>query len=251
MNFHGLFSGELLTERCGQNGLTLLKRAEELVEQTLGRKPEQLDNAAFRIGLESCRAKIAEESYSNLVQGLLDEMGISRKGVMLDKLRLRAITPGLEEVEQAAPVFFAHRDTWYGNPSCQVNVWIPLQRVDSSNSFRFYLDHFEMPIANDSAGFRAQDFRGFGSLQPVDAQTYPRALEAPLGAVYDVTMKSGEMLIFSAAHLHQTLPNRTDRTRFSLDFRFYLAEHLESGRGAPDPDNKSVGLMTGEYTACG
>ena len=169
----------------------------------------------------------------------------------MDKLRLRAITPGLETVEQAAPVFYAHRDTWYGNPPCQINLWLPLQEVDSRNSFRFYLNYFESPIANDSERFKARDFRGFGSLQPVGTQVYPRTLENPVGELYDVTMEKGEVLLFSAAHLHQTLPNRTNRARFSLDFRFYLEEHLETGRGAPDPDNRSVGLMTGEYTACG
>ena len=251
MNFDDLFSGKLLTARCGPHGLTLLARAEELVEESLGRDSEDLDTEEFRRGLESCRARLVDESFSTLARGLLDEIGTPRKGMMLDKLRLRAITPGLERVEQAAPVFYAHRDTWYGNPSCQVNVWLPLHEVDSRNSFRFYLDHFEKPIANDSERFRAENFRGFGSLQPVGTQAYPRALEDPDGEMYDAVMQRGDVLLFSAAHLHQTLPNQTGRTRFSLDFRFYLEEHLETGRGAPDPDNRSVGLMTGEYTACG
>lgn len=250
MNFDALFSGELLRRRCGANGLSLLEKTQELVEKSLGREPEALDKDAFRLGLESCRARLSDESFVALGRGILDEVGIPRKGVMLDKLRLRAIAPGLEKIKQAAPVFYAHRDTWYGNPSCQINVWLPLQEVDSRNSFRFYLDHFEEQIANDSEHFKAEDFRGFGSLQPVGTQVYPRALEKPDGEFFDVSMKRGEILLFSAAHLHQTLPNRTQKVRFSLDFRFFVEEHRRAGQGAPDPDNRSRGLMTGEYRPC-
>ena len=134
MNFDALFSGELLRRRCGANGLSLLEKTQELVEKSLGREPEALDKDAFRLGLESCRARLSDESFVALGRGILDEVGIPRKGVMLDKLRLRAIAPGLEKIKQAAPVFYAHRDTWYGNPSCQINVWLPLQEVDSRNS---------------------------------------------------------------------------------------------------------------------
>ncbi|MCA9779739.1 MAG: hypothetical protein KC800_23585, partial [Candidatus Eremiobacteraeota bacterium] len=133
----------------------------------------------------------------------------------------------------------------------QINLWLPLHEVDSRNSFRFYLDYFDRSIANDSERFAAQDFRGFGNLQPPGAQVYPRALDLPTGTVHDVKMKEGEVLLFSAAHLHQTLANRTQKVRFSLDFRFYLEEHLKAGRGALDPDNRSVGLMTEDYRACG
>ena len=100
MNFDALFSGELLRRRCGANGLSLLEKTQELVEKSLGREPEALDKDAFRLGLESCRARLSDESFVALGRGILDEVGIPRKGVMLDKLRLRAIAPGLEKIKQ-------------------------------------------------------------------------------------------------------------------------------------------------------
>lgn len=251
MNFEALFSGELLSAECGRSGHRLIESAQALVHDNFGDEPELLDTEEFLPCLEKCRAAVSEECMAHHVREMLGELGVSGSKVMVDKIRLRAVSPQLEKVEQAAPVFYAHRDTWYGNPRCQINVWLPLHRVDSRNSFRIYLDYFDRPIANDSDRFAAQDFRGFGNLQPVDAQVYPRALELPAGTVYDVKMKEGEVLLFSAAHLHQTLANQTEKVRFSLDFRFYLEEHLKAGCGAPDPDNRSVGLMTEDYRACG
>jgi hypothetical protein len=245
--FESVFSGKLLI-RSGGNSLA--KAARQLVKRTFGEHPETLDSKAFRDRLKQARQGLKEPEFLQGTLSLLESLDIPLQGLRLDQLRLRAVTPGLEDIEAAAPVFFAHRDTWYGNPKCQINVWIPLHEVGPRNSFRFFLDYFQTEIANDSKHFDADEFRGFGRLEPATGYCYPRALLDPGGEVYDVCMKSGDVLLFSAAHLHQTLPNRTDNVRFSVDFRFYLEHHLEAHSGAPDPDNESRGLMTEGYTRC-
>lgn len=242
-----LFAGALV-KRSG--GADLAREARQLVGESFGEHPESLKPKEFRQALERARLSLQEPLFRNIALQLLQDLGLSTKGLRLDLVRLRAVAPGLEDIDAAAPVFYPHRDTWYGNPKCQINAWIPLQDVDQNNSFRFYLDHFETGIANDSKHFSANSFRGFGKVAPAERCCYPRAQTTPRGKVHDVCIKNGEVLLFSAAHLHQTLPNQTDRVRFSVDFRFFYQHHLTTEAGAPDPDNQSRGLCIEGYLPC-
>jgi hypothetical protein len=57
----------------------------------------------------------------------------------------------------------------------------------------------------------------------------------------------GEVLVFSAAHLHQTRANASGRTRFSVDFRaVHLGDHA-AGLGAPDVDGRAKGCALERY----
>ncbi|MFA5503860.1 MAG: phytanoyl-CoA dioxygenase family protein [Vulcanimicrobiota bacterium] len=249
-SLQSLFSGALLTREYGPAGFALLEQAQQCVQHFFGATPEKLSAFDLKTCLERARKTVREPGFRSLTEGLIKELGFSGPGLMLDDLRLRAVSPGLQDNPQAEAVFYAHRDTWYGNPSCQINLWLPLQKVDPSNSFRFYLDDFESEIENDSARFQSGHFRGFGCLEPVHTQVYPRATKEPGGRVHDVSMRPGEVLLFSAAHLHQTLPNLSGKVRFSLDCRFFFEQHLQQKRGAPDRDNRSHGLVLGDYRLC-
>jgi hypothetical protein len=57
----------------------------------------------------------------------------------------------------------------------------------------------------------------------------------------------GGALIFSAAHLHSTVPNTTDRTRFSIDFRTVNLDDLLDRRGAPNVDAACTGTTLGDF----
>ena len=46
----------------------------------------------------------------------------------------------------------------------------------------------------------------------------------------------GEMMVFSGAHLHGTVPNRSDLMRFSIDFRIFHAGDLRDKRAAKNLD---------------
>lgn len=208
---------------------------------------------AFREALTRARARVAGEEGRERTWLLLRQLGVEIPGLLLDSLRLRAISPGLENVPEAAPAFYVHRDTWYGNPKSQINCWLPLVDVDERNSFCFFLDDFERPVANDSETFEVAHFErrgGFGRTVADPASSYPRALETSDSRVWSVVLPADGLLFFSAAHLHGPLPNKTDAVRFSLDFRFVRQSDLEAGRGALDPDNRSWGCVSGTYHRC-
>lgn len=253
--FEGCFEGAIFSSPALKATQRLGAWARGIVGETFGEQPESLDGESFRTALSQARSKVATAEGRRLVWHCLADLGFSLSGLLLDELRLRAVAPGLESVPEAAPVFYAHRDTWYGNPRCQLNGWIPLYRVDGENSFRFYLDAFRESVANDSQDFQLTEFEtrgGFGRTQGDPVSSYPRALNlgSYQGRSWDVQAEQDSFLLFSASHLHQTLPNRTPQVRFSLDFRFLREADLELGFGAPDLDNRSHGSTASSYYPC-
>lgn len=251
--YQAIYSGELLQFDSNEATRNLLKEGIDVVKSHLALSPQNLSAQDFREALSKAREVFSEERFFDAAKACLLSFGLDLSGLYLDQIRLRALTPGLQDIPEAAPVFYCHRDSWYGNPKCQVNVWLPLQDVDGRNSFRFFPDYFAHAIQNDSETFVAQQFLeqgGFGRVSPVNSSVYPRALVEPAGETFDVEMSAGQMLFFSASHLHQSLVNTSGQIRLSLDFRFYRQDHLAADLGAPDPDNRSLGLLVGAYRSC-
>ncbi len=170
---------------------------------------------------------------------------------VMDPPRLRVIAPGAGALPAAAPAYFAHRDTWYANPRCQLNVWMPLFEVGPNDGFRVYLDAFGQPVANDSSRFNWASWRLGGWQAPgPPLRPYPRLLgPEPAGHHVDVSGESAFFMVFSAAHLHRTLPRPPEaaHSRISIDFRLVHRGDHRAGRGAPDPDNQSQGDTSALY----
>ncbi len=206
---------------------------------------ERLSFAQMKQPLADIRAALEREStYTQACRAIL--AGLSMPDMRLDALRLRCVMHGGHESPAAARAYAAHRDTWFGNPEAQINIWIPLFDVTAAETFTFYPSYFKAPIQNSSGGFDYDDWMGKVGWQgaktvqqPVDID-YPQIL-APIAddKAFAFDARAGEMVVFAAAHLHQTVKNTSGRTRFSLDFRaVHMADHL-AGRGAPNVDNGS------------
>jgi hypothetical protein len=57
----------------------------------------------------------------------------------------------------------------------------------------------------------------------------------------------GGIVVFSAAHLHSTVPNTTGRARYSIDFRTVNRSDLELGRSAPNLDSHCTGTSLRDF----
>jgi Phytanoyl-CoA dioxygenase (PhyH) len=197
------------------------------------------------------RQRLASEPcWPRLVDSLLAEVGFVPEDNAGDAPRLRAIVSGGHLNPKAAPAYFAHRDTWYANPRAQINWWLPLHDVTEQETFCFYPDCFGRAVANTSAGFDYETWMAQVGWQNTAGRpaVYPSAAE-PLEdqAKLGFACRAGEILLFSAAHLHQTRPNTTGLTRFSIDLRtVHLRDHAE-GQGAADVDNASTGSALADY----
>jgi hypothetical protein len=208
------------------------------------------DEMYSRIGkVRQCLA--TEALYQKRLYELLSAQGFVQGEHAVDPVRLRAVTHLGHENPKAAPAYTAHRDSWYGNPQAQINWWIPLHDVTEADSFAFFYNQFDKPVENNSGDFDYDEWMKTVGWQSTSgkAAVYPAVAEGILDAEDGVAFsaKAGDIILFSCAHLHQTVKNASGLTRFSIDFRtVHLGDH-EAGKGAVNVDNQSAGCSLKDY----
>lgn len=211
---------------------------------------EFTDDFIYRTMLELRKTLSAPDLSRRFIANITQPLGLVPLQTVFDPLRLRW-NPPKEYFDEQAVYSSVHRDTWYANPQCQLNWWMPLFDVTEEQTFRFFGDYFTEAIPNTSSDFDYSNWArnvGFQTSIAVSAQQYPTATIRPVDEnITGFSCCAGDILVFSAAQLHRTAYNRRGLTRFSLDFRTVDLEDQRQGRGAPNADNASTGDATVDY----
>jgi len=127
---------------------------------------------------------------------------------------------------------------------------LPDQLVDarlSHHGRQLHPHYFDEPIKNGSAGYNYQRWNQesrFNAAQQVKADTriQPKPEEdIELDPQFRLISEPGALYQFSAAHLHSTVPNSTDMTRYSIDFRTVQVADVWSRIGAANVDSACTG----------
>ena len=195
------------------------------------------------------------DTARSFIATITKDFNLDARNTVFDVLRLRHVEDKGHMDPAKKPAYSVHRDTWYANPQCQINWWIPLHDLDEKQSFKFFPHFFDRPIGNTSDTFdykRWINEGGFQSETPRNPARYPTSTSEPVDK--DTTAfsaKAGDIIIFAASHLHQTCLNDTGKPRFSIDFRTVDIDDKVKGRGAPDVDNNSQGDATVDYLRLG
>lgn len=196
------------------------------------------------------------ERFHEHIREVVRACGFDPAAVAFDPARIRVVLPGGHRNPRAAPVYYAHRDTWYAHPQSLIVWWIPLHDVAPEETFVFYPDRFDREVANDSEIFDYGDWVKDGPELKIGWQDkdsgktagYPQALESRDPATgIGFSARRAQPLVFAGAHYHQTLPHDRDKVRYSLDFRVVVLEDERAGRGAPNADNRSRGSCLDDY----
>lgn len=188
-----------------------------------------------------------------LIQAILRDVGCNLEETYFDLPRLRTATHGGYLTSGIAYAFKPHRDLWYSTPRCQINWWLPVYPLESENSMAFHMNYWDRPVKNSSSEFNYQDWNRNGrkaATQQVatDQRKQSEALEQlDLNPELRVIPEPGGLIMFSAAHLHSTVPNTSGRTRFSIDFRTVHTAELIDNEGAPNIDSASTGTTIRDY----
>jgi len=155
-----------------------------------------------------------------------------------------------------------HRDTWGSSTPSQVNWWTPMYPLDRRRTLELFPKHFELPVPNTSREWRVGEFVKWrasmvakGAVDDValfsESPQYASLPEATAkgveeaeqgggpagGAAVPILIEPGDLVLFSAAHLHRSTSNSTDMTRFSTETRTVQRRDFGAGAGAPDVDN--------------
>ena len=183
---------------------------------------------------------IHDPRCKELIAGLLAELGCDTEKTYFDVPRLRTMAHGEYLKAGLAYQFHPHRDTWFSAPFAQLNWWLPVYPIDVGE-----LDGLSRPLLRPGreeqlARLRLRGVEPHGRKEAAkqitkETRKQPSA-EEPIE--FDpqtrVVTPVGGALIFSAAHLHSTVPNTTTRTRFSIDFRTVDEDDLIASQRRPE-----------------
>lgn len=254
-----LYRGQLFVYSARESTAALCEFARELTEQAFA--PFDPRDAQHYLPVEQYVAILAElkpkfihhPCCKTLIPALLADIGCDLGQTYFDVPRLRTATSGDYLKSGLAYAFKPHRDTWYSPPLCQLNWWLPIYPIESDNSMAFHMLYWDRPIQNSSHEFNYQEWNETGRRDAAkhvkaDTRRQSEALEElELEPQLRLVAPPGAMIIFSAAHLHSTVPNITGRTRLSIDFRTVHRGDLAARRGAPNVDSHCSGTTIGDY----
>jgi hypothetical protein len=194
----------------------------------------------------------ANRRLYELFSAALELIGFDVSEAYWDRFILRVVPPIASHHGGYASHVMPHRDTWGVNIHQQVNWWAPVFPIAANRTIRFYPCHWRSPIPNTTDSWRFESYlaamrkSAAGHRPPYPA--VPQCLASPRGPVFHPVIKPGDMLAFSAAHLHGSVPNRSKFTRVSFEIRTVHAEHLRCGLAAPNIDNAAKTGLTRIYT---
>lgn len=254
-----LYEGELFMFSPGASSAELCKLARDLSEEAFA--PHEPEVAQESIPAEDYVKILADlkprfihhPQCKKLIGGLLAEAGCDIERTYFDVPRLRTMAHADYLKSGLALQFHAHRDTWFSAPQAQLNWWLPVYAVESDNSMAFHPRYFAEAIKNSSCDYDYEEWNRTGRKQAAsqvgkDTRKQPEAQELlELEPSVRLVPPVGGMIIFAAAQLHSTVPNTTQRTRFSIDFRTVNIDDLEAGVGAPNLDADCTGTTLRDF----
>lgn len=188
-----------------------------------------------------------------LVRDILREAGLDLARSFFDVPRLRVVTSDQFLTSGVGYAYQAHRDTWYSSPAAQINWWLPVFDLHAEQSLALYPFYWDHPIRNSSGDFDYDEWCRVGrqlatSQIGKDTRQHPLPLE-PVNTSDEVRFigNAAELILFSAGHLHATVPNTAGTTRFSIDFRTVHRDDLRARSGAPNIDNAARGTTLRDF----
>jgi hypothetical protein len=254
-----LYQGSVFVRSPLGGALKLCRLAQELIEEAF--HPFDPLTVHQQLSAERCaeilsvlKPKFIHHPESKrCIQEILAEAGCDLEKTYFDVPRMRTAFPGDYLRSGIAYAFHPHRDTWYSAPFSQINWWMPIYELNSENCMALHPHYFGRAIRNGSRQYNYQKWNEesrFNAAKHVktDTRVQPRAEEPiELDPQIRLVCPVGGAYMFSAAHLHSTVPNTSPVTRYSIDFRIVHIDDVLGEAGAPNVDSACTGTTMGDY----
>ncbi|HEY8554504.1 MAG TPA: hypothetical protein VIL43_08200 [Burkholderiales bacterium] len=255
-----LYQGDLYVYSPRRSVLEFARFARQMIEDAFrGLDPEKaqyempVDQYAD-ILMKLKPAFIHHPESKRHVRAVLEDFGCDPELTYFEVPKMRSSTSDGYLTAGIAYAWHPHRDTWYSAAPCQINWWFPVFELEATNAMAFHTQYWSRPIENTSAGYnyyewnqkyRGSHIKSFTTKdpRPLPAPTEPVELEPQLRLLCPV----GGIILFSAAHLHSSVPNTSGKTRFSVDFRTVHAGDLADRVGARNVDSACTGTALREF----
>lgn len=253
-----IFGGGLVVLSPTRSSLALVDLAKEMLQDAF--QPYTPQTAHNHLSAESVAAilSVVKPAFIHhpeckiLIPMILAEHGMELEELYFDVPRLRSAYPLQFLSSGIAYAYHPHRDTWYSAPMCQINWWLPIYPVDAENAMGFYPDYFDEPVKNNSADYNYYEWntksRSTAALHvKSDTREQPKPQEPLRGPSLRLLPAPGSIILFSGAHLHETVPNTTDVARYSIDFRTVHFQDLATRAGATNVDARCTGTTVRDF----
>lgn len=254
-----LFNGDLLVFTEIKNVSNLLHLSQSLIQDAFGSldpktAQNELQVEEFIKIVSPLKSRFTNcEQTRSVIRDIIEELGYDLDRTFFDVPRLRVVTHGNYLSAGVGYAYKPHRDTWYGSPTQQINLWLPVFNINPDSGLLFYPEYWAEEAPNTSDTFDYSEWVSEGrklaeSQVKNDTRNHPLPLSDMSHAhklVY--SSRAGDTLFFSAHHMHGTLPNTSEETRFSIDFRIVTLDDLESSQGPENVDDRSKGTTLGDF----
>ena len=254
-----LYRGSIFVHSPCPSALNLCRLAQELAEEAFA--PLDPRRVHESLSAEKCAEILAvlkpkfihHPKAKEYLTKMLAEIGCDLEKTYFDVPRMRTAFPGEYLKSGIAYAFHPHRDTWYSAPFCQINWWMPVYELEAENSMAIHPRYWSQPVRNGSREYNyhkwnlesrqnaAQHVKSDTRVQPRPEE--PMELEPQVRLVCPV----GGVYLFSAAQMHSTVPNTTNTTRYSIDFRTVHVSDVLERAGAPNLDSACTGTTMKDY----
>jgi hypothetical protein len=184
----------------------------------------------------------SDPQVKRLFRATLEHVGVDAARSYWDSIYLRVVLPVRGDAERQIGRIGFHRDTWSSNVLQQTNWWTTIRPLSAERTIAFYPSYWSRPIANTSADWdldAIRERRRAGerdeNLPIVPEPAEPVDEESELRIV----IEPGDLLCFSGAHLHASVPNVSGETRCSVELRTVNIDDFRRNRGAPALDGQA------------
>jgi hypothetical protein len=254
-----LYRGAVFLHTPSTSAAKLCQLARELAEEAFSpldpRKAQEAMSAEQASAILSVLKPkfIHHPKAKEYIQGMLAELGCDLAKTYFDVPRMRTAYPGDYLKSGIAYAFHPHRDTWYSAPFCQINWWMPIYAINAENCMAIHPRYWSQPIRNSSNQYNYYKWNlesRHNAAQHVksDTRAQPKPEEAvELEPQLRLICEPSAVYQFSAAQLHSTVPNTSEWTRFSIDFRTVHLDDVLAKFGAPNIDSACTGTSMGDF----
>lgn len=195
-----------------------------------------------------------DDNAKQLFFQVLKECGLDTYNSLYDHFPMRIVPANHLHNSSHRSSISHHRDTWGSNLQAQQNWWAPLYALSEERTIAFFPDYWHKPLANNTADWSFKDYLAKRKIALKQNEVgYPIAPTASESVdeshIVKLVIEPGDVLNFSSAHLHASVPNTTDAARFSVEMRTLNSLDITEGRGAPNLDNAGTPPMYSWFKA--
>ena len=258
---NALYKGDIFIYSPTDPATKLCALAKQLISEAF--VPHDPRTVDCHLTVEECARTLAtlkptfihHPECKRLLPEIVSSIGGDPEAVYFDVPRLRSAYPTHYLTSGIAYAFHPHRDTWYSAPMCQINWWMPIFEITPQNCMAFYPKYFHRAIRNNSEIYNYADWNRKNRVEAAkhvksDTREQPKPQEEIDADPFKVICPPGGFILFSAAHLHETVPNTSGIARYSIDFRTVHYNDAVARVGAANVDSHCTGTTMRDYLRC-